>query len=435
MTADKRLTTAAAVRTTLKAVTSTYAELFRELIDSHKIGPWNTKSTIVRKRFGPEEADYPYLSKRSPFTKLPTIAELRDMLLVDVEKIEAGEEPPLMCFPPQDDAQADCAVVRDFITNLTKSSPTLDARRSRTTKVSLKQAIAFDRHVIEFTSRTLDAIVQESKQESKEEVGNGIFATRTTCTLFDASHIIELQHHNESRACMTLMTGTIVWVIWPPTDANLNTLQVAYEAFADSGSNKENLDVARDLEGGVTFVQQAGEMLRLPPFCPVMGLTTAPSVLAKYADVTVDSFLSMCHKIPFYKSWWKTEINPEQKQEAFANALQDCITLILEGDLDHADKDSMKYPITEEGPMLSVLRAWHDIKDDVVGVMDTDTKRAMKEAWIKFMGNAKTQVCLICGMRCRNGDGLQSKQKAHFEERHWVSETVEENVGEPMELV
>jgi hypothetical protein len=87
----------------------------------------------------------------------------------------------------------------------------------------------------------------------------------TSCVL-PHGMLIPLQHHNETTSFSTLLVGEIIWIIWPPTDHNLKTLQDAYETYAATPHNR-HFNVAEKLLGGRACVQAAREMLKLPPYC------------------------------------------------------------------------------------------------------------------------------------------------------------------------
>jgi hypothetical protein len=321
-------------------------------------------------------------------------------------KREERAEEGLVYYPSENDSDADYESAVDLVMNIANPSFTADGCIPDLPSTTLAELGGFE----------------------EEEVPGHLFEVPTTCSVFPSGHLIDLQHQNESMAFCTLATGSIAWMVWPPDAYNLDTLRKAYGDYMEVLDTGEFADVARDLSGGVTCVQQAGEALHLPPFCPVIGLVLKAAVLIRYAVVTEDSFISMCRHIPLYKAWWSTEVSAEEKQAAFAAALCDCIIQTLQGNFDNVDMETLKHPITEKGFLLTLLHAWDEIKEHVLSVMDAANTEQIKKAWDDFLNSSITQTCLICGERCR--PGRNKNRSHHLEDQHWPKT----NGVDPMDL-
>lgn len=128
-----------------------------------------------------------------------------------------------------------------------------------------------------------------------------------------------------------------------------------------------------------------------------MGFVIETAVWAQYSIVTVDSFLAMCRNIPLLKAWWKTKVSGVGKRYEFVEVLAECVTLILDCELDHVDVGDFKCPIAVKGTLLSLLEAWDELKDEFVSIMVEETAKKLMEYWVKFLISAKTLKCLICG--------------------------------------
>jgi len=161
-----------------------------------------------------------------------------------------------------------------------------------------------------FISSLACPALEDLTEKTRERVVGRMTETPMDCSVFPRDTLIPLQHHNETTSSSTLLIGSIVWIIWPPTEVNLGTLRRTYDAFSVDYA-EENLDVTNQLVGGLVSVQSAGEGLRIPPYCILLGLTTENSVLAKYSTLSVIQFMAMLRRIPFLESWWKSEINGE----------------------------------------------------------------------------------------------------------------------------
>ncbi|KAF2648835.1 hypothetical protein K491DRAFT_611964 [Lophiostoma macrostomum CBS 122681] len=395
---DHRIVSLNNVRAILKPLTSPHAALFLDLINSWKNFPLKQNAAAQgKKRFG---AHFPRLvTNKRRLEQLSSTEKLRDILLDELVDTEKHAEEGLVPFPSDDDLEADDESAVDLVTNITNPSFVSEGCIPDLPSTTLADLGGFEEEVV-------------------HEV---LFELPTTCSVFPCGHLIDLQHQNESVGFFTLATGSIAWIVWPPDVENLNTMTKAYEDYMEVLDTGEFADVARDLSGGVAFVQQAGETLHLPPFCPIIGLVMETAVLVRYAAVTESSFISMCRNIPLYKAWWNTEICAEEKQACFAKALCDCITHILQGEFDDINMEALKHPITPKGFLPTFLHVWDDIKEDVVSVMDANSAEELKHVWNEFLNSSTTQTCLICGVRCRPDRNHNRSQ--HFENKHWTQVT------------
>jgi hypothetical protein len=406
-----RITTVKAAQAALKPISNPQADALRKLIDRPSVGSFDDTTrkrrngeVVQRARaFGASDMDLPRLggAKSYPFDKELTIEELRDILIKDLERTAEGKNRMLQYFPPEVEPDASRVAAAALIDNIHDKT------------------FSSDGHIAELASPTLDKMCSDRK----ETVPNTLFELPTSCSVFPSGHFIHLQHQNESFTFSACMTGSIAWVVWPCTAGNLTILERAYENFAkDKEFDPIKRDVPSDLDGGIVCVQQRREVLRIPPFCPIMGLVLETAVIARYSMITCDSFLQLCRNIPLYKAFWKTEIYPEEKQRLFNRGLVDCFSTILAGEFDdNIDFRKMKYPISEPGPISSLLQSWDEIKGAVVELLSDSEKAILKDAWKNFLESAQTLKCLICGEPCRREKTRNLGR--HFDEEHWFSAT------------
>lgn len=392
---------------------SAHTPLLRTLINSGKNFTYSAARAVDRKGpriveiFESSNSELPHIGSGNftPIGRIPRVEELCDILVGEVGGDEENEdqERTVVFFPPQEDEAADRAAAVELIKNIANKE------------------LATDGCLVDFSSPTLTALYKSSEERTE----HSIFSVPPTTSILPRGYFIPLQQQNEAKTTTTLLTGTILWIIWPPTKHNLDTLQNAYKIFAKDFDAEKLNDVALELETGVSFVVTAGVTVHCSPFCPIMGLVTETAVLSKYSIVTTDSFLTLCRQIPFLKTFWRTECSPKHKQKEFGKALVDCFTIILEGEFDHLGENELKWPIKEEGPLLEVLKAWNEIKENVVGVLDREQREDMEEMWKKLVNSTKTIACLICGAR-------DTKRSGHFVRKHWVivDDRVEEDEAE-----
>jgi hypothetical protein len=245
--------TLVAVRTALKNCEPEHAAPFASLMENGKLGPY--KSNYPAKRnFGSSKADYLILGKtQTPegLRKPLSAQELQEICLQDLPEARKYYGERLSYFVPCDLANDSMGMGNEeagmrLIHSLTDIS--LDATGVITT----------------FPSEALEKLCIQNRVPT-----DGLLreSTMTTCTILPSNTLLPLHHSNEGTTVTNLVAGSVIWIIWPSTDHNLTTLQAAYENVAED-FDATHLDVARNFEGGLTFVQAEGEGLRIPPLCP-----------------------------------------------------------------------------------------------------------------------------------------------------------------------
>jgi hypothetical protein len=291
-----------AVRTALQKCESEHAALFMSLIENGKLGPYKSKYPTKRS-FGSSEADYLILGKiQTPegLRKSLSAQKLQEICLRDLPEARKYYGERLSYFVPCDST-------------------------NNTMNTSKEEAGMRLIHSLTDTGHDATGVITTFPSEALEELSiqnrvpaDGLLreSTMTTCTIIPGNTLLPLHHSNEGTTVTTLVTGSVIWIIWPSTDHNLTALQAAYEKTAED-FDAAHLDVARTFEGGLTFVQAEGEGLRIPPLCPMMCLATETSVFVAYSEVTVDSFVSTLQKLPFLKAWLQTEVDGQRKQSDF----------------------------------------------------------------------------------------------------------------------
>jgi hypothetical protein len=365
---------------------------FAALSDSNRNSPLKCVPK-VRERFGTSELDFPSLGKRlSPFQSLkaqPTPKDLREMLLTEVKRaVEDGET----VWVP-DDLEGKSA--QDAALDLVQNLENLD--------YTAKGFIP-DLQCPALEAMTAQAIVKDAANMTE---------TSLECLVFPRDVVVPLQHHNETTSFSTLLMGSIMWIIWPPTDQNIGTLHRAYDDFAID-CNEKKLDIAHKLTGGVCCVQSDSEGLRIPPYCIMMGLTTAPSVLVKYSTLSGAQFLAMLRRLPFLEAWWKTEVDGDEKRKDFGRELLPRVKRILSGELDGCQPTH--YHKMKSGALVELVTGWEQLSWGIVKLLDDETAKGIKQVWTDFLIGVVGRKCAICGHRTNN----KGKELAgHFERVHW----------------
>ncbi|KAH6619029.1 hypothetical protein C7974DRAFT_401351 [Boeremia exigua] len=407
MTPPDRIVSLIKIREAVAKASSPHTALFISLLDNGKNLSYGSKQQAGRLAFGPGDFDFPGLGKRmSPFGSdmLPPLSELQKILIDDLQKSR------------QSDIQNDNmnAVWSAETARTQERDEVLELLNSLTDDSRANSGMT-----VTFPSPSLDSMCTDA--DIKQD--NLLRESMTMATILPADTFLPLQHSNEGSTFTTLMSGSVAWIIWPPSKHNLGILKSSYEAFSEAFDSSK-LDVTSQLRGGMCLVQTVGEAIRLPPFCPIMCLALDTSVMATYSVVTANQLADMLGKLPMLLAWFETEIDGERKKKEFVTAFLSHFSAILDGDFETVEPKKWKYPYPEGSPLHSLLRTWDEIKYAVASILDPTEAEKVIVMWEEFLRDVKGRECWICGKRINSK--LKDTRK-HFEDRHWQTEKVEED--------
>jgi hypothetical protein len=399
-----------AVRAALKVADTDEAALITALIDDAKLAPYKSKE-LVKQRLGAKGIEFPTLGKKQApkaLRKRHSTSDLQQMCLRELPKMREhfGDKYIFFSQPDSDKSPKEMSLEDagvQTINSLTDSS------------------LGNTATVVTIPSEVLEDLYKEDWEEPE----NFLTSSITQCMILPSNTLLSLHHNNEGTTVTTLLSGSIVWAIWPPTDKNHRTLQTAYKDLAQG--DQSQVDLATNLEGGIVFVQTAGDALRIPSFSVMMAISTSTSVLATSSEVTVENFQSQLQKLALLTAWWQTELDSDRKQAEFRAVLLRTLDLLLNGtddqhdeedgeDSEVADLNHLKLPRVKGGLLAKLLRIWGDIKNDLSAMLGPADRKTMENIWVNFLVSMPGQVCAICGERVHNKQKLMKK---HFIDMHW----------------
>jgi hypothetical protein len=265
-------------------------------------------------------------------------------------------------------------------------------------------------------------VLNELCDEGQESLQSLLRTTMTTCTVLPSDTLLPMHHSNEGTTITTLLSGSIVWIIWPPTSKNIRSLQTAYEILAEGSDVEPN--TATDFEGGMILVQTEGDGLRIPPHSVMMALATSTSVLATYSEVTVENFITMLQNLPLLKTWFQTELDGYRKQSEFTASILRHLDLLLNGSPDEEANEDSEVMIFDHpnlsrakgGSLDTLFTTWDHVKNELAAMMGPADHETMENIWQAFLIDFVGRECRICGKHIWNKEKLMKK---HFIESHW----------------
>lgn len=295
MTPD-RITSLEKVREALNKADSQHGPLFISLTKTGKNRPFDGKPAD-RLPFGPNQKEFPSLGKRqSPFASkaLPSLEDLQQLLIADLRTSQQrhNEESNAGTQSGANESQTD--------TDQLKQLEILTDDQTDTGGI-----------VLSFPSTSLD----DMRGDNKVVYDNVVSEPMTEATVLPYDTLLSLQHSNEGTTFTTLLSGSVAWIIWPPTKHNLDILQSSYSASAE-GFDCTKINVSSELRDGVAVVQTAGDAIRLPPFCPILCLSLKPSILATYFVLTATQLVDVLHKMSLLLERWKTELTAKERRRS-----------------------------------------------------------------------------------------------------------------------
>lgn len=402
------------VRAALKASECPDAAIFTSLLDGGSLMPYKSVET-ARQKYASHNVEYPGFGRdQAPaaFRPAQSSKDLRDICLRDLPEAreDFGNRLQYLVSHDKHEVPEDANHEQDWMQTINA----LVGDNTTTPKM-----------VVMFPSDTLEMMWDQTSWTPPE---NFMYWAQTTCNVLPTNTMLPLHHSNEGTTITTLLAGEVVWVVWPPTAKNLDIFESAYKKFAED-FDETKLDVASDLEGGVTFVQTVGDGLRIPPFLLMMGLSTSTSVLASGTQVTINDFISMLSRLSLLKAWYQTEIDGVEKQSRFIASILSWLELLLLGDPDDEVKDGYKLPRTRNGLLSELVSRWDVIKNDLTAMMGPSDSKAMELIWEDFVVGHVGRECRICGKRI---DNKQKRMKKHFIANHWVQVKPLNNTGSGM---
>ncbi|KAF2711990.1 hypothetical protein K504DRAFT_531152 [Pleomassaria siparia CBS 279.74] len=411
--------TLVAVRAELAACSSPDAQIFVTLLESGNIAAARTENKATRERFGDA---YPSMGKKtSPFfaahkgDSWPTAEELRDMLLKDYRDIYDETE--------EGNDGEDVVHVHDA-----DREECRDGGREK--RAAVQEKTSRQRDAVQlltnitsptYTTRNLilsipSPLLEESFGVAKEQGGHLLSSSDLSCTILPCNTYLRLQHFNEGTTVSTVLSGSIIHIIWPPTEGNLALLSQAYETYVVS-CDPVAMDISQHLEGGIAMVQRPGEALRVSPFCPVLTLTTATTVLATYTTVPASSFYSILTRLPFLTHWWATELDSFLKRAAFGTALMACLVRIMDCEFETYTVKTVRQELDTPGPFFDLVKGWDGVKKGVLEILSKEQKAALQKKWQGLLIRSIGKNCLMCGHVCHTKSKEMPK---HFMEAHWL---------------
>lgn len=226
-----------------------------------------------------------------------------------------------------------------------------------------------------------------------------------TMELTAAGNVHEMEHYDDYMLS-TLLIGAKVWFTFPPTTDNLNALQIHHKTLTKD-VEMSALDRIQNFEHGIAIVQQAGQVLILPPFWLATSLSTQNAVSCMFRIATALTFDQRIINLKHFRQSTQFDlvdgVTGQQNLFSFAEELIEDLQVILEGNLKGCNLTKV---------ISNICRLYETLRFDLRGILEAIEDKAITRGlqnkyhavWLKFLEQKrkKSSKCRLCNLRIQH---------------------------------
>ena len=264
------------------------------------------------------------------------------------------------------------------------------------------------------------ATLKTSKVETDQTLDIG--GEGLTCSVLPHDFFLAVEFNSEKWSYTTVLSGEMMWIIWPDTPHNASTIRrVEGDMAKNPGHPPPGLeDIANDLEHGVIWGQKAGDSLVIPPFHIVAGVATKTTVLVAYSHLRIDDFLGSYNpsRVALCHSFYNHETVGAGLRTGHGNGFVTVIKNILNNKFGKNDIGDFLQNKYGQSTVASLVRRWDSIKDNVGCFLSEENKKELQNIWVRFLTQVAEHFgrrCAICNHPITNLEGT----KAHVFDQHY----------------
>jgi len=222
-----------------------------------------------------------------------------------------------------------------------------------------------------------------------------------------------------STSTIHVITGVRVYIVYPPTQHNLTTLnKYLIDLAGDVAPNYT--DVCQELESGIAFVQRAGQAVTIPPCCPTVVFATKTSAAVTVRSRCVEDLpLRLEHLAILMAQIVSIQLicrqTPEESLEYHTTQLYKDMTTVLR---------ALEPSAANRALLLALGAVWEREHSRFRGLVDLHVEKALREhirrniprVWSLAVQNQGLRHCPVCKVSIE-GHGMVFL--THFRTEHW----------------
>lgn len=363
-------------------------------LDETVLGRMRRTGTVFQR----SEWASPILASQMPFSNVLNTKQIRGVLSNDI-----SVEKSYYFSPTRGSAEDDAQAIVELLNNI--DNPRYSKPGS----------------ILRMRSPTFERLCQYKVDWHTDGV---LGVSQIAMAVMPADDVQDLEYY-DNYTISSLLTGSKVWLAYPPVSDNLNSLQAEYRAKS-LDDDRFAMDNSNNFQHGIVIVQQAGQTLMLPPFWTAASISTQTSVSCAYHVATacvfperikhLDEFLTTTCLWPFGNP------NGQYVIVAFATELIEHLQVILVD----------KFPQYNAGKTIAdVCRAYESLQSGLRSILDAMEDKAVvrgleneyRAAWLKILEQKrkKTSACRLCHVRIQNmptGGTPTDRLRQHFVDFH-----------------
>jgi hypothetical protein len=253
-------------------------------------------------------------------------------------------------------------------------------------------------------------------------------------TIAPAKEVFDLEVY-QNFFSTTLLSGTKVWLVFPPTHANLDRL---HQAYKDMLVTTEAPHILPAMQHGLAIIQKPGQTLLLPHYWPAMVFCTQTSVSCGFFTATASTFMQRVKCIDLRLAITALcDISAQQQAHLVDHAteLANHLSNILNQTPKGVEAASIQQDVYREWTKRHADPRYQNLHQKVARILsminDQDTvdriRQSIRRTWTDFAEKKritqKKKACFLCYMRIADmpgGKELPSNQclARHVEEVH-----------------
>lgn len=221
-------------------------------------------------------------------------------------------------------------------------------------------------------------------------------------TITPAHEVLDLAYHDYFYLS-TLLSGSKVWIVYPPSKENFASLTEAYEQLQGATYGSTFLKISSRLRHGIVIVQQAGQTLLLPPFWAHIVFCPETTVSGGHLITTAIKFPERLLHLELYQtvlSIWPDRVKQQCELLRYLETMAVHMRMVIGEEMQYSDHINV---------IKGVCGAWREQHAQFAAmckaIEDKDDRHRVAliviTAWTNFLESRrkKKPVCRLCNVR------------------------------------